>query len=346
MVFMPCAMEISPPVLPQIKMPSKITVAFMLLYPVALALQGAISPVMWTDTILGAPFLDSATRASINPLYYLRSLPWYGLPALPIAIWCWSKDRKKIRERFELALPLVGFFVLLAWLSFFREANDAIGPVLLLPLVLAAASVLDRLPRSVASFMDWFSLLFFGLAASTVWLYWTAAMTGFPAAAARNMARQVPGFEFSFDWGAFCFALAFTLVWVYALVRAHRNNRRAVVNWAAGVTLVWILSNLLGLAAANHLYSYRATAADIASRLPVTRTCVAALGLGDPQRAMLDYFVRLRFVPGESSGAVPCEWLITQGTRDKAPAVDAMWQLVWDGARAGDNVERFRLYRR
>ena len=65
-----------------------VALPFMLLYPVALALQGAISPVMWTDTILGAPFLDSATRASINPLYYLRSLPWYGLPALPIAIWC------------------------------------------------------------------------------------------------------------------------------------------------------------------------------------------------------------------------------------------------------------------
>ena len=323
-----------------------VSLPFMLLFPIVLASQGTIAPPIWTNAILGAPLLDADTRGAINPAYFIRSLPWYGLPALPIAIWLWSKDRKRIRERFELAFPLVGFLVLLVWLSFFREANDAVGPVLLLPLALAAAAALDRLPRSVASFMDWFSLLFFGLAASTLWLYWTAAITGVPEAAARNMARQVPGFEFSFGWVAFGFALAITLVWIYAVARAHRNNRRAIVNWTAGVTLVWMLSNMLGLAAANHLYSYRATAAAIASRLPASRTCVAALNLGDPQRAMLDYFAQLRFVPLESNASAACDWLMSQGSKDKAPKVEATWQLVWEGSRAGDNVERLRLYRR
>ena len=323
-----------------------VSLPFMMLFPIALLLTGAPLPLTWTDAILGAPFLDASTRDSINPLYFIRSLPWVGLPAFPFALWLWWKDRKKLRERFELALPLVGFLGLLFWLSFFREANDPVGLVLLLPLVLAAASVLDRLPRSMASFMDWFSLLFFGLLAIAIWLYWTAAVTGVPEAAARAMARQVPDFEFSFGWIPFCFALVLTIIWVYALTRAHRNNRRAIVNWAAGVTLVWMLLNMLGLPAVNHAQSYRTTAAAIAAQLPATRTCIAAVNLGEPQRAMLDYFGQLRFVPMELNTSASCDWLVTQGGKEKVPAVDARWQLVWEGSRPGDNVERLRLYRR
>ncbi len=322
-----------------------VSLPFMLIFPIARLLQSEISPLLWTDAILGAPFLDSSTRASINPTYFIRALPWYGLPAFPFAVWLWWRDRKKMLERFEIALPFVSFLVLLFWLSFLREANDAVGPVLLLPLVLAAASVLDRLPRSFASFMDWFSLLFFGLLAIAIWLYWGAAMTGVPAAAARAMARQVPDFDFTFGWVSFCFAVVLTLVWVYALMRAHRNNRRAIVNWAAGVTLVWMLLNMLGLPAVNHVQSYRTVATAIATQMPTTRTCIAAVNLGEPQRAMLDYFARLRFVPMELNASASCEWLVTQGGKERVPAVDPKWQLVWDGSRPGDNVERLRLYR-
>ena len=319
---------------------------FMLVYPASLLMVGGISPLMWTDAILGAPLLDAGTRGSIDPIYFIRILPWYGLPALPLAAWLWWKDRRKMRERFELALPFISFLVLLLWWSFFREANDAVGLALLPPLVLAAAGVLDRLSRSIASFMDWFSLLFFGLLVTTIWLYWTAAIVGVPEAAANNMTRQVPGFAFTFGWLPFCVALALTLVWVYAVVRAHRNSRRAVVNWAAGITVVWVLFNMLGLSALNHTLSYRTTAATLRAQLPETRKCVAAINLGEPQRAMLDYFAQLRFVKAELDGAAGCDWLLTQGSKASGPKVDSVWQLSWEGARPGDNSERFRLYRR
>lgn len=324
-----------------------VSLPFMLLYPVALLLHDTTPSLFWTDAVLGAPFLDDSTRASIDPTYFIRTLPWYGLPALPFAIWLWWRDRKKLRERFELALPFVSFIVLICWLSFLREANDAVGPTLLLPLALAAACVLDRLPRSLASFMDWFSLLFFGLPAIAIWLYWSAAVTGFPEAAAGATERQFPGFAFSFDWTPFIFALVLTLVWIYALMSAHRNNRRAVVNWAAGITLIWMLANMLYLPAVNYLQSYRATAAAMSANLPQTRTCIAAANLGDPQRAMLDYFANLRFVPIEFNHVTVCEWLVTQGGNEKTQKLDAKWQLVWEGSRPRDEMEqRLRLYRR
>jgi 4-amino-4-deoxy-L-arabinose transferase-like glycosyltransferase len=258
----------------------------------------------------------------------------------------WWKDRRKIRERFELALPFASFIVLLIWWSFFREANDAVGLALLLPLVLAGASVLDRLSRSVASFMDWFSLLFFGLLVTAIWLYWTGALVGVPEGFARNMATQVPGFAFTFGWLPFSVAMALSLVWVCAVARAHRNSRRAVVNWAAGITVVWVLLNMFALSAMNHRQSYRSTAAMLRAQLPETRKCVAAINLGEPQQAMLDYYASLRFLPTTESGQTPCEWLLTQGAKETGPKADGVWRLTWEGARPGDNSERFRLYRR
>lgn len=324
-----------------------VSLPFMLLFPAMLLWQSPAPITQWAETIAGVPFHDLTTRRALDNLHFIRILPWYGLPALPFAIWLWAKDRAKIAERFELALPLAAFLTLLVLISLTRKASDGMGLPLLLPLALAAANTLDRLSRSIASFMDWFSLLFFGIVAVAGWLYWTAAVTGAPVAAAGAVARQVPGFTFTFDLLPFFIAVAFTLLWVYAVVRAHRNNRRAIVNWAAGVTLVWVLANLLGLTAVDHRLSYRGTARAIARYLPEQPTgCIASQNLGDSQRASLNYFTNLRFVSNHLPAAEACNWLLAQGTRNDEPTVDLRWQLVWEGARPADNDERLRLYRR
>jgi 4-amino-4-deoxy-L-arabinose transferase-like glycosyltransferase len=325
-----------------------VSLPFMLLFPALLLYAGESSLQPWAGAILGIPFLDGDSRRGIEVTYFIKLLPWYGLPALPFASWLWWKDRAKLRERVELALPLAAFLTTLLLLSFTRRASDAVAVALLVPLALAAANTLDRLPRGLASFLDWFGLIFFGLAAVAAWLYWTAALTGFPEGAARAVARQAPGFSFSFQLIPFCFALALTLVWAYAVARAHRNNRRAIVNWAAGITLIWVLPNLLALSAFDHVRSYRGFTAELKAQLPANRNCAAMLGLGDAQRALLDYFGNLRFVPAGVNGST-CEWLLTQGTRDRVPfipEVNETWTKVWEGARPGDNVERLRLYRR
>jgi 4-amino-4-deoxy-L-arabinose transferase-like glycosyltransferase len=324
-----------------------VSVPFLLLFPAMLLIQAVSPAAPWADSVFGVPFHDLATRRVLDNLHFIRILPWYGLPALPFAVWLWTKDRAKVAERFELALPLAAFLTLLVMISLTRKASDGMGLPLLLPLALAAAHTLDRLSRSIASFMDWFSLLFFGIVAIAGWFYWTAAVVGTPLAAAGAVARQVPGFRFSFDLVPFCIAVSFTLLWVYATARAHRNNRRAIVNWAAGATLVWVLANLLGLPAVDHRLSYRGTAMAIAGNMSAHPAgCIASQNLGDAQRASLDYFARLRFVSVNLPAAAECGWLLTQGTRTHAPPVTLQWQLVWQGARPADNDERLRLYRR
>ncbi len=318
----------------------------MLVYPVALKLSGPVDTRTWFDVVLGAPFLTDESRRAMNPLYFLNILPWYGLPALPFALWLWWRDRAKLRERIELALPLVGFVALLVMLSLVRESRDPSAMVLLLPLALAAASVLDRLPRGLASFMDWFSTVFFGALIVAFWLYWTAAVTGVPEGAARAVSIQAPGFVFSFRALPFVCAALLSIVWLYAVIRAHRSNRRAIVNWAAGITLIWVFLSSLMLPAIDHVRSYRLVVGTIAHQIPVVHHCIASTQLGDSQRAMFDYYAGLRFIPLTDTRSAACDWLLAQGTNGQPPIVDSAWRKVWEGARPGDRVELLRLYRR
>jgi hypothetical protein len=326
-----------------------LTVVFLVIgasvYPILLAMNGLLSSQIVIDSMLGAPLLDANARHMIGPLYFVQLLPWYALPTLPAAIWLWRRDRHIIRERIELALPLAVFVVTLIVLSFAREARDALAISLLLPLALAAAYSLDRLPKGVASFVDWFGLVFFGVAALAIWLYWTAAVVGVPEAAARAVERQAPGFHFEFHVIPFALAALLTCVWAYAVALAHRNNRRAIVNWAAGITLIWVLLNLLGLPAVDHVRSYRDPVAQVQQRV-VSSTCVIGINIGEPQRAMFDYMGGLRFELAKSSRADNCQWMLMQGTKTNAPDVSAQWKLVWEGARPAERVEQFRLYQR
>lgn len=318
----------------------------MLAYPAALWASGSLLTDTWHDAVLGAPFLTDESRRAMNPFYLLGVLPWYALPSLPFALWLWWRDRTKLRERIELALPLIGFIALLIMLSLVRESRDPSAMVLLLPLSLAAASTLDRLPRGLGSLMDGFSVVFFGALMIAFWLYWTAAMTGVPAAAARAVTIQAPGFLLSFSVVPFIFAAVLSIVWLYAVIRAHRSNRRAIVNWAAGITLIWVFLSTLMLPAIDHVRSYRQVVGTVAQYLPAQRQCIASTQLGDSQRALFDYFAQVRFVPLTDERSAACDWLLAQSSRAQPPIIDSKWRKVWEGARPGDRSELLRLYRR
>ncbi len=316
------------------------------IYPLVLASCGWLTAPIFLDAIVGTPIFDVHTRDSILPLYLTSILPWYALPTLPIAVWLWRKDRKVIRERIELALPIAVFVVSLVMLSLLREGRDAVGLTLLLPLALAGANSLDRLPKGVASFVDWFGLVFFGALALAIWVYWTAAVVGTPEAAARAAARAAPGFVVGVVWIPMIIAAVLTSIWIYAVVMAHRNNRRAIVNWAAGITLVWMLLNLLYLPAVDHVRSYRQPISEVASLVKQTPSCVIGLNIGDPQRAMFDYFAQIRFAKPKASTSENCAWMLIQGSKANAPDVATEWTLVWEGARPAERVEQFRFYKR
>ena len=93
--------------------------------------------------------------------------------------------------------------------------------------------------------------------------------------------------------------------------------------------------------------SYRTMVASLKRALPNSVDCVASRGLGDSQRAVLDYFAGLRTRRLELLATNDCGYMLTQSVQS-APIVEDQteWRMMWEGARPGDKVELFRLYQR
>lgn len=278
--------------------------------------------------------------------YFLGALPWYAWPAWPLAGWTLWRSRRTLLDRPKVMLPLAAFVAFLAALSLFGEARGIDAMPLLLPLAILGVAELDSLPRGAASALDWFGVTTFFLLACLVWLAWIAALTGKPLFAAAWLQKEVPGFTYSFSFLAFALAALLTLIWLAVVARSLRTTRRAIVNWAAGITMVWMLVMTLGAPLVDQARSYRSVAARIAAALPPDHGCVARRNVGDAQRALLDYFAGLRTVREEFPQAARCRALLIQATRDRLPLPEAAWEEAWRGARPGDRKEVFILYRK
>src|SRR5258706_193315 len=205
---------------------------------------------------------------------------------------------------------------------------------------------LAALPRGGASALDWFGVTPFFLCAAIRWVGWVAAMTGNPEVAAAWLAREVPDYRYKFSYIACALAALLTLIWLAVVARSLRSPRRALVNWAAGITMVWMLAMTLGLPLIDQAKSYRAVALRIVAAMPQDFTCIARQNLGEAQRALLDYFAGITTIRVEYPAASRCNALLVQTDPGNIPAVGPEWSEVWRGSRPGDRNELFILYRR
>jgi len=285
-------------------------------------------------------------EGALDMLFFVRILPWYAWPAWPLAAWTLWRSRRTLAARRDLMLPLVAFAAFLIMDSVFGQPRDVNAIALLLPLAILGVAELDTLPRGAAGALDWFGMTTFFLFAALLWIAWFAALTGRPDFAAAMIRNEVPGYHTRFNFLAVALAALLTLMWSAVVVRSLRSTRRALVNWAAGITMVWMLVMTLGVPLIDQARSYRALSARVMDNLPSGYGCVAGLNVGDAQRALLDYFVTLRTVPLEQPGSARCRALLVQAVPLRAPAVPPGWRETWRGSRPGDRNELFILYHR
>jgi 4-amino-4-deoxy-L-arabinose transferase-like glycosyltransferase len=208
------------------------------------------------------------------------------------------------------------------------------------------AAEIDSLPRGAAGAFDWFGMMTFFLFAALLWLAWFAALTGQPDFAAALIRREVPDYHYRFNFLAVALAALLTLLWAVVVARSIRSTRRALVNWTAGMTMVWMLVMTLGVPLIDQARSYRALASKVVSNLPPHFRCIARENVGDAQRALLDYFVNLRMIPVEYPAAGRCNALLVQATPLRTPRVPPGWTEFWRGSRPGDRNELFIVYAR
>ena len=277
-------------------------------------------------------------------LYYVKILPWFAWPALPLATWAVWQARKKVLREFEFQLPLISFVVMLITLSLVPNIKDIFALPMLLPLTLLAAASLSTLRRGAANALNWFGIMTFGLLAILMWWGWAGLLLDNHAKITQWLKEYQPGFEPTVHTPTFWIAVIATLLWLVLVWRVGRSMRRAVVNWAAGVTLIWVLAMTLWLPWLDSGKSYRGMVTSLKRALPAKYNCIASRNVDGTQRALLQYFGNIT-TRRHAQGA--CGLLLVQENRLSKSAEDGMeWKQIWEGGRSSDKDERFRLYQR
>lgn len=280
----------------------------------------------------------------LNTLYYVSILPWFAWPAFPLALWAVWEARKKLKQSEEFQLLLVSFVIMLLTLSLSSTIDELSALPLLLPLSLLATAALFTLRRGAANALDWFGIMTFALLAILLWWGWTGLLVDSPARITQLLKDYRPGFEPILQVNQFWIAVCVTILWMVLVWRVGRSIRRSVINWAAGVTLLWLLAVTLWMPWLNSGKSYRLMVTSLKQALPAKYNCISGVGVGDGQRAMLQYFGNITL--GKKTKQ-DCILMLVQGNTAKPPVSDKIsWIKVWDGSRTGDKNERFWLYRR
>jgi 4-amino-4-deoxy-L-arabinose transferase-like glycosyltransferase len=277
-----------------------------------------------------------------------RLLLWFTWPAWPLAMWTLWRWRRQLASR-HVALPLwfAGMAVAAALTT---EASDRSLLLSLPPLAALAAFALPTLKRSVASLIDWFTLLFFTGCAIIIWVVWIAMQTGVPRQPAANVARLAPGFEPSFSWIAFLAAVAATLAWAW-LVKWRAGAQRAAI-WkslvlpAGGATLCWLLLMTLWLPLLDYARSLAPLSRQVAS-LVDRSSCVEIYGLDSARAAALQYHGRLELRQARAKAS--CPYLIVdvnaQSTLSSTVTLPE-WAFQATVRRPTDKNENLLLFKR
>ena len=277
-----------------------------------------------------------------------RLLLWFTWPAWPLAMWTLWRWRRQLGSR-HVALPLwfAGMSVVSALST---TASDRSLLLSLPPLAALAAFALPTLKRSVASLIDWFTLLFFTTCAVAIWVIWIAMQTGVPRQPAANVAKLAPGFEPSFSLTAFVIAAAATMAWAW-LVRWRTGANRVAI-WkslvlpAGGATLCWLLLMTLWMPLLDYARSLGPLSRQVASLVDKT-SCVEIYGVGSAHAAALQYHGGLELRQATSQASCPYLVVDVTGQPTLARAVNLPdWAFKATVQKPTDKTENMLVYMR
>jgi 4-amino-4-deoxy-L-arabinose transferase-like glycosyltransferase len=277
-----------------------------------------------------------------------RLLLWFTWPAWPLALWTLWRWRRQLTSR-HVALPLWFTGIAIA-ATLATAASDRSLLLSLPPLAALAAFALPTLKRSVASLIDWFTLLFFSGCALIIWVVWIAMQTGVPKQPAANVAKLAPGFEPSFSWFPFLAALVATVAWAW-LVKWRASAQRAPV-WkslvlpAGGATLCWLLLMTLWLPLLDFARSYAPISRQIAS-LVDPKSCVEIYGISSAQAAALQYHGKLDL--RRAGARASCPYLIVDASAQSSLSSIVNlpdWAFKATVRRPRDRNENLLLFKR
>ena len=277
-----------------------------------------------------------------------RLLLWFTWPAWPLALWTLWRWRRQLASR-HISLPL-WFAAVPVLAALTTPSSDRSLLLSLPPLAALAAFALPTLKRSVASLIDWFTLLFFTGCSIIIWVVWVAMQTGVPRQPAANVAKLAPGFEPSFSWFAFLAALVATMAWAWLVkwrTGAHRTALwKSLVLPAGGATLCWLLLMTLWLPLLDYARSYAPLSRQVAKQMGPAN-CAEIFGINSAQAAAFQYHGRLTL--RQAAPDAGCDFLIVDAEfQSKLGSVVHLpdWAFWATLSRPTDRNENVLLYKR
>jgi 4-amino-4-deoxy-L-arabinose transferase-like glycosyltransferase len=296
---------------------------------------------LWTHNI--GEWVNFARQGpSEEAFFYLQNLPWMAWPATPLAAWAVWKSRKRLPHREDLQLPLVAFLVMLTSLSFSATVEEVFALPMLLPITFLATASLTMLKRGAANALDWFGLMTFALLAILMWSGWTGLLLDNRTLVTIWFKNAQPDFVPELHTTAFVFAIIASVLWIVMVWRVGRSMRRATLNWALGVTLIWVLAMTLWLPWLDSGKSYRSMVDSLKLSMPNHYRCIARENIGDGQRAMFHYFGN---IITQIDVHQRCDLKLAQGSYlSMQPTDGTHWEQIWEGSRKGKRNDYYRLY--
>jgi 4-amino-4-deoxy-L-arabinose transferase-like glycosyltransferase len=262
--------------------------------------------------------------------WYLLNLPLLAWPVILPAAWSLWRFRRAWREHPLFQLPLLSFLVIFFVLSAASTNRSIYALPMLLPITLLAVPGMDVLPVRAKTLANRIIVLFFGILALLLWSGWIALLTGIPAGLSQKLHAFQPDYVPAVNGVLIAVACFYTLAWLFIIVRVARSPDQAPVNWTLGIVLTWGLIMTLWLPALNAGSSYRAAFTSLKKSLPPEYSCIESRGLGESERAMLEYFAGLRTRRIESSGPGSCDLLLEQRGGKAPESPTPGWSKIWE----------------
>ena len=294
------------------------------------------------------PFLPGS--GSPAPGWLARNVVWFAWPAVPLLLWTlWIRVRGFNGGWRDPGLIVPGVYagVMLLMLAIMPEQRLMELLPLVAPLALVASLEIDSLKRGQSAALDWFGILTFGLTAIALWAFWIDAyVNGMSARVAILLRDSETGYGTSFKLRAILAALFLTVLWIMLVRPARRSNRRVLLNWTAGTTLIWGLVATIWLPYVDARRTYRTVGESLGIYRPADG-CLARRDVGLAQRALFYHFAGIVSVPESDPQAARCSMLLVQYGRlpEGTPPLPG-YAIAWEGGRRGDLSERYVLYRK
>ncbi|MBC3931073.1 ArnT family glycosyltransferase [Undibacterium curvum] len=324
---------------------------WMLIWPLALYLRSyqLFMDWFWLNNV-GRFFGFSVAQLGAPHTYafWRTTLPWFLFPAWPLALLTLWRYRLQWKNSAALqcCMLVAGLMMLVLWKS--ASARDNYALPLILPFALLAAPAAASLSQRWDSLLSWSARIVFTSVAIGLWWIWGVMLAEGKPPAWAWLIRMLPeDFSPVFSWSSALTAVILTSACLYMVIATRGSRGRGLTNWMAGVSVCWMLLVSLLLPWVDHAKSYRSVFAEMETVLPERFDCMASKDLGESERAMLRYFSGIITSRQEVRPDHQCDLLLVNGLNAIKPAellTHPEWQLVWEGARPGDQRERLWLF--